>query len=108
MLLPLAAVVVARLFNGDGQRRAGIGGIRTDAHGDRALCVAFDHPAGRDEDARRQCQQHRQQQQDAGTAQDGKNPHAPRLMPVRARWQADMMPYSAGASSIFFPVRVHG
>src|SRR3546814_10805499 len=52
MLLHRAGVVAARLLKRDRHRAAGIGGVRTDAHGDRPAGVTLDHPARRDEHPR--------------------------------------------------------
>src|SRR3546814_1139340 len=68
MLLHRAGVVAARLLKRDRHRAAGIGGVRTDAHGDRPAGVTLDHPARRDEHPRGEREQQRQEQQDAGSA----------------------------------------
>src|SRR3546814_1577667 len=89
MLLHRAGVVAARLLKRDRHRAAGIGGVRTDAHGDRPAGVTLDHPARRDEHPRGEREQQRQEQQDAGSAKGGEQAHAPRLMARLRDWQAD-------------------
>src|SRR3546814_18808808 len=53
----------------------------------------LDHPARRDEDARRQRQQNGQQEQDAGTAKGCEDAHGAGLMVQGAAAQADRMSY---------------
>src|SRR3546814_8035440 len=99
MLLHRAGFVAARLLKRDRHRAAGVGGVRTDAHGDRPAGVTLDHPARRDEHPRGEREQQRQEQQDAGSAKGGEQAHAPRLMARLRDWQADRLPYSASYSS---------
>src|SRR3546814_9160883 len=92
-MLVLRRVMVASALDRDGQRGAGVRRVRTDANRDRTDAVGLDHPARRDEDARRQRQQHGQQEQDAGTAKGGEDAHGAGLMVQGAAAQADRMSY---------------
>src|SRR3546814_8632882 len=92
-MLVLRRVMVASALDRDGQRGAGVRRVRTDANRDRTAAVGLDHPARRDEDARRQRQQHGQQEQDAGTAKGGEDAHGAGLMVQGAAAQADRMSY---------------